>query len=127
MRVTFVCGSLARGRDGVGDYTRRLAETLTRGGHASQLIALNDRHLEVDTGGDEIRLPATMPWNYRIEVARASIDAHAPDWISVQFVPYGFANRGLVWHLGIRLRQLSPSRPFHLMFHELWIGEGEHA
>ena len=41
MRVTFICSSLEDGRDGVGDYTRRLAASVTRMGHAVQAMVLN--------------------------------------------------------------------------------------
>lgn len=45
MKIVFICGSLESGKDGVGDYTRRLAAELQRRGHCVWLVALNDRHL----------------------------------------------------------------------------------
>jgi hypothetical protein len=129
MRVTFISSSLEPGRDGVGDYTRRLADRLVIQGHCVQLIAINDRHAtrEADDGsrgGGVIRISALVPWVDRLARARAGIEAFGPEWISVQFVPYGFDSRGLVWRLGEHLRALAGSTPIHLMFHELWIGEG---
>ena len=44
MKVLFICGSLEPGRDGVGDYTRRLAGELIHQGHFASIIALNDPH-----------------------------------------------------------------------------------
>ena len=41
MKLIFICGSLEPGRDGVGDYTRRLAGELIRQGHQIAIIALN--------------------------------------------------------------------------------------
>ena len=38
MKITFICGSLNPGQDGVGDYTRRLAAQLALDGHECQLI-----------------------------------------------------------------------------------------
>jgi hypothetical protein len=140
VRITFICSSLEPVRDGVGDYTRRLAHSLAQQGHGIQLIALNDRHVTVgaseraytgdhgESGADSsIRLAASTPWQDRVRRARAGIEAFGPDWISVQFVSYGFNNRGLVWRLGDRLHAIAGSTPIHLMFHELWFGEGRGA
>ncbi len=128
MHITFISSSLEPGRDGVGDYTRMLAESAVRQGHDAQLIALNDRHMGASsyTGNGSLRLGAAMPWKDRIAEAKGAIAAFAPDWISVQFVAYGFHDRGFVWRLGDRLHRLAPSPAtrFHLMFHELWIGDG---
>lgn len=129
MRLTFVCSSLEPGRDGVGDYTHRLAESLVRQGHTVHLMALNDRHAVANATCDFgiVRLASSTPWADRIKRARALVEASDPDWISVQLVAYGFDDRGLVWRLGERLRELRGSVPVHLMFHELWIGGGERA
>jgi hypothetical protein len=127
VRVTFICSSLESGRDGVGDYTRRLAESLVRQGHRTQLIALNDRHATASSTHDPLRISASAPWPDRVRRVREAIDAFAPDWISVQFVAYGFDKRGLVWRLGDRLHAIARSTPVHLMFHELWAGDGRGA
>src|SRR5207253_4173313 len=73
VRVTFICSSLEPGRDGVGDYSRRLAYALERQGHAAQLVGLNDRHLSVDEDGVDhttVRLAASTKWATRIDKAR---------------------------------------------------------
>jgi hypothetical protein len=136
VRVTFICSSLESGRDGVGDYTRRLADSLVRQGHSAQVIALNDRYasagarkppLADGVSSNALRIAASARWPDRVSQARAGIEAFGPDWISVQFVAYGFDNRGLVWRLGDRLRGLARSTPIHVMFHELWIGDGGSA
>jgi hypothetical protein len=99
-----------------------------------QAIALNDRFVGAETSlreaGAEIetvRVPAQMPWPARIAAVRPRLAAFAPDCLSLQFVPYGFADRGLVWGLGARLLALEPPPCVHVMFHELWIGEAEGA
>lgn len=134
MRLTFLCSSLEPGRDGVGDYTRRLGSSLARLGHTVQAIALNDRFVdaasqftEASAGIETIRVPARMSWAERIAAVRPPLAAFAPDCLSLQFVPYGFADRGLVWGLGARLLALAPPPCVHVMFHELWIGEAEGA
>ena len=127
-RITFICSSLEPGRDGVGDYTRVLAAALAKRGHGVEAVALHDRHITSplesthESGGRILRLPAATPWADRVARARGFVDRHQPDWISVQFVAYGFQNRGHVWGLGPRLRAVAGRRPIHLMFHELWAG-----
>jgi hypothetical protein len=50
-----------------------------------------------------------------------------PAWISLQFAPYGFNDKGIVWNLAAALRALVAGRPLQVMLHELWIGEAELA
>ncbi len=129
MRIAFINSCLELGRDGVGDYTRSLAQECVRQGHKCCLVALNDYHVseptKVSCGDDlqQLRLPTTMSWPKRIQVAQEMLNAFAPDWISLQFVPYAFHPKGFVHGLGRRLRPLLARRQVHIMFHELWIGE----
>lgn len=128
MRLLFICSSLERGRDGVGDYTRSLAEECVRLGHSCAQIALHDRHLtEVAASAPTetlpaLRLPATLPWGERVVKAAAFARAFRPDTVSLQFVPYGFNDKGLVWNLARHLRPIMGDSRLHIMFHELWIG-----
>jgi Trk K+ transport system NAD-binding subunit len=46
MKIAFICGSLEPGRDGVGDYTRRLAGELVKQQHEVLVIAFNDRQIK---------------------------------------------------------------------------------
>lgn len=127
MRILFLCSCLKSGRDGVGDYTLRIAEELMRLGHQPAIIAVHDRHISrIDKIGDTniplLRFPANLPWRHRITAASRSIEEFNPDWISLQFVPYGFDERGISWMLGRNLRRIVRDRRLHVMFHELWIG-----
>lgn len=131
MRICFICGSLEPGKDGVGDYTRRLAGELIRLGHQARMVGLNDsstaeRIEEIQsTHGLEVpvlRLPRSQGWAERTAQARAWVEAFGPDWISLQFVPFGFHHRGLVAALTKSLRTILSHRPLHIMFHEMWVG-----
>lgn len=118
----------------MGDYTRSLAEEAQRQGTRAILIGLNDRWLEPDSAAvsessqsrlDQVparRFPASAAWKKRIAEAGAVLTDFDPDWVSLQFVCYGFHPRGLVHGLARRLRPLLNGRKSHLMFHELWIG-----
>jgi hypothetical protein len=127
MQLLFFCASLEPGRDGVGDYTRRLAGACAARGHGCTAIALHDPHVARATDLTEdgmrlIRLPAAAPWPGRLACAIGHQRRLAPDWVSWQFVAYGFNPRGLVpSELWQGAAHLSGSR-CHVMMHELWIG-----
>ncbi|MEI6561008.1 MAG: glycosyltransferase [Verrucomicrobiota bacterium] len=134
MRIAFLCGNLEPGRDGVGDYTRLLAAECIRQGHECQLVALNDcgagGHETQECNGVQVeclRCPASLPWKDRFARAREALQAFNPDWVSLQFVPYGFHPKGIAWRLAGDLKALIGARPLQIMFHELWIGFGAAA
>ncbi len=142
MNIVFLCGSLQPGRDGVGDYTRRLAGEVIRQGHRAAIIALNDPHVqhEIDknktqpggngldfqtSDGTEVpvlRLSSKTAWSNRMQLAKQFIDSHNPDWLSLQFVPYSFHPKGLPFRLPGRLTTIGEGRKCHVMFHELCLG-----
>ena len=131
MRIIFLCGSLEPGRDGVGDYTRRLALEMIRHGHQVAAIALNDWHLKNEFLGEQIaeenylqilRLPSNWPSEQRFARAKEWIDSFNPEWLSLQFVNFAFNIRGLHFGLGNWLAMLGKGRKWHIMFHELWVG-----
>ncbi|HSY54112.1 MAG TPA: glycosyltransferase [Opitutaceae bacterium] len=127
MQLLFICTSLEPGRDGVGDYTRRLAGECATRGHSCTVIALHDPHVEqvTDLTPDNvrlIRLPATDPWPGRLTFAIQYLRRIAPDWVSWQLVAYGFHQRGF---LPAALLQNAPDLRgprCHVMLHELWLG-----
>lgn len=128
MKIVFLCASLEPGRDGVGDYTRRIAAECTMLGHRCTAIALHDPHVAnesetVEDGVNFVRLPATETWsNKHLSRICARVKEAEPEWVSWQFVAYGYHPKGLVpaslRELAARLR--GPRS--HMMLHELWIG-----
>jgi len=97
-------------------------------------VALND----CGAGGHEmqecegvqvecLRCPGSLPWKDRLARAREALEAFDPDWVSLQFVPYGFHPKGIAWCLAGGLKAVIGARPFQIMFHELWIGFGAAA
>lgn len=134
MKVIFLCGSLEPGRDGVGDHTLLLSGELVRQGHQAAIIALNDPFLQEqyygykETGGIRLlvlRLPDSFPESRRFRCAKSWIDTYAPDWISLQFVPFSFSPNGLPISFVIRLKGLLKYRQVHLMMHESWVSKGD--
>lgn len=131
MKILFLCTSLEAGRDGVGDYTRLLADACVSAGHDVRLLALNDEHLM--SGGTEfqkgpnhelhcIRLSPNERWDERFAATQAIINEYNPDWLSWQVVPYGFHPKGLIPHQVAGFGELGRGRNVHVMLHELWIG-----
>jgi len=134
MRIAFICGSIEPGRDGVGDYTRRLAAECIRHGHACRILSLNDtgkagrETQECDGVQIEcLRCPGSLPWMERVRLAQEFLSAFDPDWLSLQFVPYAFHPKGIPWRLIRGLKAVIAGKPLQIMFHELWIGFGAAA
>ncbi|EHQ28455.1 glycosyltransferase family protein [Mucilaginibacter paludis] len=131
MKIIFLCASLETGRDGVGDYVKRLASELTRKGHQCEAIALRDPFVSAETAitSDDdgvnlriLRIPGSWPTKQRFDAAKKCVDAFNPDLLSLQFVSFGHHPKGLPFDLHKYLRYLGGTRKWHIMFHELWVG-----
>lgn len=127
MNIVFLCPSLEPGRDGVGDYTRRLAEECAARGHTCRAVALHDPHVPTESQTREgevrlMRLPSAQAWPVRVERATTLVRAANPDWVSWQFVAYGFHPKGFVPSALARLAANLGEARTHVMLHELWIG-----
>jgi hypothetical protein len=114
----------------VGDYVRRLAIALQQQGHCVAAIAFNDVFVTeasvstqlIDAGElTAVRLPATWPITKRVTYVREWLASFEADWLSLQFVPFSFHPKGLIWELAKHLQALGHTR-WHLMVHELWVG-----
>jgi hypothetical protein len=122
-RIAFLCGCLEDGRDGVGDYTTLLAAECARRGHATLCVALNDPHVTGAVADDGLlRLGAMLPWHTRAKLAREAVERFRAEVVSLQWVPYGFAARGISWGIEKTLAAIAGGRAAHLFCHELWIG-----
>lgn len=131
MKILFICGSAESGKDGVGDFTRRLCGKLIRLGHQGRILSLCD--LQVNSFTDETqkveettvivnRIPASTSNKQRFMLSQDIINKFQPDWISLQFVPYSFNPKGLPFWLPSFLKKFTGNHKWHIMFHELWIG-----
>ena len=130
MRILFICGCLEPGRDGVGDYIYRLSLELTHQSHQVKAIALNDQYTDQEFSGIQstttnaftiVRLPSIWSATMRFDRARNWVKIFDPEWISLQFVPFSFHGKGLVFNLASQLNLLAGERRWHVMFHELWV------
>lgn len=132
MEIVLICGTLEPGCDGVGDYAIRLAEELDRMGHSASILAINDRFVNNNNIDDIVpglinqvrilRIPSILPEKHRLELSKAWLKQLNPTWVSLQFVPFSFQNKGLPFALGSFLKKLEVGFKWHIMFHELWVG-----
>lgn len=132
MKIIFLCGSLETGRDGVGDYTRRIAGELIRTGYTATVVALRDPGVDEVIADTQIsndgvpvpilRFPDKMPAQLRIAKLKTCIALYNPNWISLQYVPFSFNSKGIHFGLAQELAYLGKGYKWHVMFHELWIG-----
>lgn len=132
MKIVFICGSLELGRDGVGDYVRRMALEVAQQGHQPAGVALHDHHIQAEVSTDLVeapstdlpmlRLPANWPEAKRFRRAQEWIVDFGAEWLSLQFVPFSFHHKGIAFRLGKQLSQLGRGKKWHLMVHELWVG-----
>jgi hypothetical protein len=131
MKITFICASLQTGSDGVGDYVRRLACEIIKGGHQVEAIALADNYLsgikeefqEID--GIKLlalRLPASLNITERYNYLQKRFKIFNPDLVSLQYVGFGFNKYGLPLDIFLKLGKAIGTRKLHIMFHELWCG-----
>ncbi|MCX2481160.1 hypothetical protein OQY15_18795 [Pedobacter sp. MC2016-15] len=130
IKLIFICGSLETGRDGVGDYVRKLASELTLQGHQVGAIAINDRHISApekhaassSNNYEVYRIPAALPEKERVELAMNFIKTYNPDWVSLQYVVFTYHDKGLPYSLARHLSSHNSQFKWHIMFHELAVG-----
>ena len=130
MKIVFICGCLEPGKDGVGDYTRKLAAELKRKGIKTSIAALFDKEIKnVDknfqydesTRIDVLRIPQIMKDSQRYKILTEYLKTSDPNWLSLQFVPYSFNVKGLPFKIGSNLKKLGNKFKWHIMFHQIWL------
>lgn len=131
MDILFICGSAEPGKDGVGDYTRRLCSKLIRSGHEVQILSLCDHQaisfISENQQVEEItvvvhRIPISTSNKQRSIWLQGILKDFEPDWISLQYVPHSFNPKGLPFWLPSYLKKIKGNHKWHIMFHELWLG-----
>lgn len=134
MKILFLCGSLEPGRDGVGDYTRRLAIECQHLGQQVAIIAINEKMLAASRINDmqqegslsvlTHRLSAKESWGKRKAKTEEIISRFSPEIISFQYVSFSFHNKGIPYFLPRWMSEIAGFQAkWHFMFHELWITE----
>lgn len=134
--IVFICGALEFGKDGVGDYTRRLSSELAKHKIDPYILAYNDGYVsqkeeQIQTCNQInikcLRLPANNASKSNQVEAKIWLQKINPEWVSLQFVPYSFNPKGIPFGLAKSLKQIIGSTKLHIMVHELWIGMNDQA
>lgn len=132
-RILFLCPALAAGKSGVGDYTRRLAAECRKLGAQVHVVSLNESELadncrmseerqNAETSIGCSRFHATWTEARKKSELQRLISLFQPDWISLQFVAFGYHPRGLPWAMTTWLKSIPGKHRWHIMFHEVWAG-----
>lgn len=134
--IAFLCGCLEPGKDGVGDYVRRLGAELVAQGYRITFVALNDRLTSAILTDDQVledlaisclRLPASLKKEKKLVTAKKWISDFDPEWLSLQYVPYSFQEKGIPIGFSKQLATLGTGRKWHIMFHEIYVGMEKQA
>ncbi len=132
-RILFVCGTLDPGKDGVGDYTRKLVDSLNKLGCQCGILALNDRFVkdsfEEKNTADcyTLRCSNKLSWKERIEFCQIWIARYNPTQLFLQYVPFSFQSKGLHYGLESYLMKIGKNMKWNIMFHELSVGLDKEA
>lgn len=128
LRVLFVCGCAEPGKDGVGDYTRRLGAELVNQNCKVAVAAVNDGFVVGSTAETSDGIMRVSRFNAK-STARAKkdflkrcIESFEPNWISLQYVPYAFQKQGVPIKFVRSLGKLKHLANWHVMFHEVHLG-----
>lgn len=121
MRIALLTGCLEPERDGVGDYTRLLAEACRKRGHEIKTFALRDAFAKNGSAAEGRFADALDNAESRDGLIR-QLKAFSPDWVSLQLVLYALHPKGLPNQLPALLRACRGPWRWQVMFHEIWIG-----
>lgn len=125
MNITIICGRLEPGSDGVGDYSRRLAQEATANlGHRVQLISLFDEQEQTERPGPNYLIRRTK-LNYQnqadIRKLVEMIESWNTDAVSLQFVPFAYHPKGLISKFIPFIQAVRENRRLQVMLHETWV------
>ena len=129
MKILFICGSFEPGKDGVGDYLKRISSELNSRAVEATIVSINDAYVsEMQTGILDgilfFRIPKQMTLKEKEQAFKHIKDKLGSiDWISLQLVSYGLNKRGIVSEYIKPFKRMFNGLKVHVMFHELWVGE----
>lgn len=123
MRITILCGCLEPGRNGLGDYARKLGSAAHQLGHEVQLIAVNDQCTSQD-----VHTTHAPVYRFQNGLRAATykqiehlVEQQNSDVLSLQFVHFAYHSKGILSQLVPFIQKLRANRHLHIMIHEPWI------
>lgn len=124
MKITILCGNLEPGCDGVGDYSRLLAEQASGLGHDIQLISLcDDKELTERISERFVLRRANTNFQSESDLRkiRRMIDEWGTEAISLQFVPFSYHPKGVISAFIPFMRKVRTGVALQVMLHETWV------
>lgn len=126
MKILFLCGKYSPGKDGVADYTLRLANHLSKSGHDHLIVSLYSQDNDIvpntfDITKNVIRISSKSNPFFAISSLSTICKQFQPDFISLQYVPYAFNKKGLPFWLCLIPFLIRYPCKYQLMMHELWV------
>ncbi|MBV9273764.1 MAG: hypothetical protein JO333_07705 [Verrucomicrobia bacterium] len=126
MKILFICGCLEPGKDGVGDYVRRMADGCLALGSEVTMLALNDHHVSSLTVQDAnghrvVRAPNQFPAAGRKQCLSDTVTTAKPKVVSLQYSPFAYDHWGIAGGLADFASVLPRSITRHFLLHELWL------
>lgn len=122
--VLFLAPGICPASGGVADYCRLLAGALADYGVECHLASWSESEGTVraeSVAGTLFLHEAGSSVASKAARLRGYLDEHDIDWVSVQFVNFGFGKRGLIPGLASALARTVQQRRVHLFLHELWV------
>src|SRR5258708_40146959 len=98
MKILFITNSLVKGKDGVGDYTRKLGQQFKKNNHEVIFMASKAEAGEDVVGDTKIYIIDKWGWASINPIFKLIIEIK-PDWLIIQYVPFAFHPRGFPFWL----------------------------
>ncbi len=128
MNVVFVCENFPPVVCGVGDYTFQLAKEYAQNGHVVHVFCKKNNEVEAEIlrgAFGKITVHAIVNnWQSKgYDTVFSEIKKIKPDWVVLQYVPYGFDFLGMPFGICRFARQIKRANfKFFVFFHEIRIG-----
>jgi len=117
MRILFIVNKIEEGKDGVGDYTLKLAEQFRL--HSHETFFLSSSASEKEQRSDAFFVVGNWGW-HSISFIMEITDKLKPDWVIVQYVPFAFHKRGFpLWLCALLIRFRFGRVKIAIFFHEI--------
>lgn len=121
MTIALLCNQYPPARDGVGDYTAQLASALIGQGIAVHVIYREAPGIQPVTTASQHPIKGEWGSASKAQVLKI-VERIKPDWVSIQYVPYGFDSRGLPFFLPELVRAIRHTGVLvSVMFHEVHV------
>ena len=121
MKIAIITNNYPSVLDGVGAHSFYLANEFRKNGHEVFIICSANK--EIITAAHPNVYPVVEQWDKNgYNKALQQLSLLKPDWVLLQYVPYGFQRIGLPWRMPFFVRQIHRKGfPLLISFHEIFV------